>query len=149
MHKICRFTLMFGVKFGLTDLLCVKHLTLWNSELANSWLNMGTSVLARMIRRPRRSWARQIRIPTKSEDTINAVHVAEDIMLSVHFQGRVFGLLKQIIFNIFSAFGSNLYLKVQREDNLWIFRRLSVGRLQLNPANIKHFCKPGEDHPFL
>ena len=62
-------------------------------------------------------------------------------MLSVHFQGRVFGLLKQIIFNIFSAFGSNLYLKVQREDNLWIFRRLSVGRLQLNPANIKHFCK--------
>ena len=28
MHKFCRFTLMFGVKFELTDLLCVKHLTL-------------------------------------------------------------------------------------------------------------------------
>ena len=31
MSKFGKFMAFFGVKFGLTDLLCVKHLTLCNS----------------------------------------------------------------------------------------------------------------------
>ena len=37
--------------------------------------------MARVIRKARRSWATQIRIPTKSEDTTNVAHVAPDTML--------------------------------------------------------------------
>ena len=50
-------------------------------QRTKSWLNIGTSVLARIIRRAKRSWTRQIKIPTKSEATINVVHIAADTML--------------------------------------------------------------------
>ena len=50
-------------------------------QRTKSWLNTGTSVLARIIRRARRSWTKQMRIPTKSEETINVVHNATDTML--------------------------------------------------------------------
>ena len=45
-------------------------------QRTNCWLNTGTSVLARKIRPARQSWARQIRIPTKSENAMNVGHVA-------------------------------------------------------------------------
>ena len=45
-------------------------------QRTNCWLNIGTSALARKIRRARQSWARQIRMPTKSENAMNVGHVA-------------------------------------------------------------------------
>ena len=50
-------------------------------QSTNSWLNIGTSVLARIMRRARRSCLAQIRIPTRTEETINIVHGPVDTML--------------------------------------------------------------------
>ena len=50
-------------------------------QRTKSWLNTGTSVLARIIRRARRSWTKLIKIPKNSEETINVVHNATDTML--------------------------------------------------------------------
>ena len=50
-------------------------------QSTKSWLNIGTSVLARIMRRARRSCLAQIRIPTRTEETINIVHGPVDTML--------------------------------------------------------------------
>ena len=57
----------------IVALLVMKPETMRHST--NSWLKIGTSVLARIIRPARQSWAKQIRIPTNKEKAISAVHI--------------------------------------------------------------------------
>ena len=63
-------------------------------QRAKIWLKIGTSVFARIIRIARRSWAMQMRLPTKREDAINVAHVAADTILFWHVQDLATSYLK-------------------------------------------------------
>ena len=58
-------------------------------QITKSWLKIGTSVFARIIRTARWNWAAQIRIPTKSEAATNIGHMVPVSMFQQKYRVNV------------------------------------------------------------